>query len=54
MANCNYIFKEVACKKCGATFIHTFEWAYKETKSDRKSFYCSWKCFNHRHDKKGE
>lgn len=36
------------CKKCGKEIFPTYEWAYKEG----SKYYCSWKCFNHRHDGK--
>lgn len=36
------------CKKCNKEIFPTYEWAYKEG----SKYYCSWKCFNHRHDGK--
>lgn len=36
------------CRKCKKEIYITPEWAYK----DGWGVYCSWKCFNHRFDKK--
>lgn len=36
------------CKKCGKEIFPTAYWTYKEG----GKYYCSWKCYNHRHDGK--
>lgn len=44
----NQTFKEKKCKKCGKIFIPAIEHRYKE----HGKYYCSWTCYNHRHDEK--
>lgn len=45
--NLDTIIKEKKCKKCGKTFIVAVEHRYREG----TKYYCSWTCYNHRHDK---
>lgn len=40
------MFREAVCKRCGKTFITTYNWAYKEC----GKYYCSFPCYNHRKD----
>lgn len=42
-----YIIREEKCKKCGKNFIVQYGHIYKEN----RKYYCSWTCYNHRHDK---
>jgi hypothetical protein len=44
--NLNVIIKEKKCAKCGKNFIVAVEHRYKEG----GKYYCSWTCYNHRHD----
>jgi hypothetical protein len=44
--NFNQIIKEKRCKKCKKKFIAAPQHVYKEN----GSYYCSWTCYNHRHD----
>ena len=44
--NLNTIIAEKKCKKCGKTFIVAVEHRYREG----SKYYCSWGCYNHRHD----
>lgn len=44
------VIKEKKCSKCGKNFVVAIEHRYKEG----SKFYCSWTCYNHRHDKKQE
>ena len=41
------IIPERKCGKCGKTFIMAVEHIYREG----TKVYCSWTCYNHRHDK---
>jgi hypothetical protein len=43
------IIPERKCAKCGKTFIMAVEHIYREG----AKIYCSWTCYNHRHDKEG-
>ena len=40
------VIKERKCKKCGKNFVVAVEHIYKE----HGKYYCSWTCYNHRHD----
>ena len=46
-ATLDTIIKEKKCAKCGKRFIVAIEHRYREG----AKFYCSWTCYNHRHDK---
>lgn len=47
------MFNERHCPVCGKEFYPNPSWAYKERDDHgRPTYYCSWKCFNHRNDKK--
>lgn len=48
--NFNDIIKEKKCAKCGKSFIVAIEHRYRQG----RKFYCSWTCYNHRHDDKTE
>ena len=43
----NEFIKEKKCKKCGKKFIPAIYHIFREG----TKFYCSWTCYNHRHDK---
>jgi len=45
--------KEYNCGKCGKTFIPPYNHVFKE-KGRTLKVYCSWSCWNHRKDKKGD
>ena len=45
--NFNSIIKEEKCAKCGKNFIVAIEHRFKEG----GKYYCTWTCYNHRHDK---
>ncbi len=44
--NFNSIIKEEKCAKCGKNFIVAIEHRFKEG----GKYYCTWTCYNHRHD----
>lgn len=44
------MFREAKCEMCGKTFIPTYEWVYRTY----DKYYCSYHCYNHRHDVKPE
>ena len=44
----NIFMFERTCKKCGKQVFPTAQWVYREG----SDYYCSWKCFNHRHPEK--
>ena len=46
----NIVLREKQCKKCGKKFIPAVEHIYREV----SKYYCSWTCYNHRHDEEGK
>lgn len=41
-----FIIREAKCAKCGKNFVVAIEHRFKEG----GKYYCTWTCYNHRHD----